>query len=68
VTGLEYEFKAPPDAVSGIGDEAVAAGFEGDGDVQQIVVRRGDRVLALQFQGLDRQVAESFASALAARL
>lgn len=68
VTGLEYEFKAPPDSLSGIGDEAVAAGFEGGGAVRQIVVRRGDRVLALQFQGLDRQVAESFAGALAARL
>jgi hypothetical protein len=68
VTGLEYEFKAPPVVLSGIGDQAVAAGFDGAGDVPQIVVRRGDRVLALQMQGLDRTAGEAFASALAARL
>lgn len=68
VTGLEYEFKAPPVVLAGIGDEAVAAGFDGAGDVPQIVVRRGDRVLALQVQGLDRGTAEAFAGALAARL
>ena len=68
VTGLEYEFKAPPVVLSGIGDQAVAAGFDGAGDVPQIVVRRGDRVLALQLQGLDRAAGEAFASALAARL
>lgn len=68
VTGLEYEFKAPPAVLSGIGDEAVAAGFDGAGDVPQIVVRRGDRVLVLQVQGLDRGIAEAFAGALASRL
>lgn len=68
VTGLEYEFKAPPAVLAGIGDEAVAAGFDGGGDVPQIVVRRGDRVLALQVEGLDRALAEAFAAALAARL
>jgi hypothetical protein len=63
-TGLEYEFKIAPEAVAGIGDEALAAGF-GAGDAPQVVVRRGDRVLALEVRGLERGSALSLAGALA---
>jgi hypothetical protein len=65
VTGLEYEFKQVPAAVIGIGDEAVAAGFDG-GSPPQIVVRSGDLVLTLEVTGIDRATSEAFARALLA--
>lgn len=65
VTGLEYEFKQVPAAVIGIGDEAVAAGFDG-GTPPQIVVRSGDMVLTLEVSGLDRATTEAFTRALLA--
>ena len=64
-TGLEYEFKLPPETVPGLGDEALAAGFGAGVDAPQVVVRRGDRVLVLAFEGLDRGMALAFAGALA---
>lgn len=65
VTGLEYEFKQVPAAVIGIGDEAVAAGFDG-GTPPQIVVRSSDMVLTLEVTGIDRATTEAFARALLA--
>ncbi len=65
VTGLEYEFKQVPATVIGIGDEAVAAGFEG-GTPPQLVVLGSDLVLTLEVTGIDRATTESFARALLA--
>jgi len=66
-TGLEYEFKIAPQVLDGVGDEALAAGF-GAGDAPPVVVRRGDRVLAIEFAGLEQGVAVAFAGELAAGL
>lgn len=64
-TGLEYEFKAVPESLPGVGDEAVVAGFGAGADPPQVAVRRGDRVLVLSFEGLERGTALAFAGALA---
>lgn len=68
-TGLEYEFKAAPQPVAGLGDEALAAGFgTGTADRPQVVLRLGDRVLTLEFEGLEREAAVAFARELAGGL
>jgi hypothetical protein len=68
-TGLEYEFKAAPEVLADLGDEALVAGFGGtDGDRPQVVLRRGDDVLSLEFEGLDRESAVAFARELAGGL
>jgi hypothetical protein len=46
--GLEYEFKAEPEVIAGLGTRAVAGGFGDDGDgPAQIVWQRGGVVLVL---------------------
>jgi hypothetical protein len=46
--GLEYEFKAPPDEITGLGARAVAGGFDADGDdPAQVVWQRGGAVFVL---------------------
>jgi|GEM_PF-6428752 len=65
VTGLEYEFKQVPATVIGIGEEAVAAGFDG-GTPPQMVVLGSDLVLTLEVAGIDRATTEAFARALLA--
>lgn len=49
-TGLEYEFKAPPDSVPGLGERAVLAGqgSSSAADPMQLAWQRGDRVLVLE--------------------
>jgi hypothetical protein len=61
-TGLEYEFKQAPVAIAGLGDEAVAS--EGAQEPAQLAVRSGERVITLEYRGVDRAVAESFARAM----
>ena len=57
-TGLEYAFKEPPATIEGLGDEAAAAGFGGGPELAQIVVRKGDDVVTLVVNGVDRAAAE----------
>lgn len=46
--GLEYEFKAPPDEITGLGARAVAGGFDADGDdPAQVIWQRGGVVFVL---------------------
>lgn len=46
--GLEYEFKAEPETIAGLGARAVAGGFDADGDdPAQIVWQRGEAVYVL---------------------
>lgn len=46
--GLEYEFKAEPEAIAGLGSRAVASGFDADGDdPAQVVWQRGGAVYVL---------------------
>jgi hypothetical protein len=66
VTGLEYEYKQAPGTVSGLGDEAFAAGFDG-APVSQLIARRGGMMITLEARGIDRRTAETFARALLAR-
>jgi hypothetical protein len=48
VVGLEYEFKAEPESIAGLGARAVASGFDGDGDdPAQVVWQRGPVVFVL---------------------
>ena len=63
-TGLEYAFKEPPAAITGLGDEAAAAGFNGGPEPAQIVVRKGDDVLTLVVRGTGRAEAERVARLL----
>lgn len=63
-TGLEYEFKVAPQPLAGLGDAALAAGFAGGGPAQ-VVLRRGERVLAIEVEGIDQAFAVAFAHALA---
>lgn len=65
VTGLEYALKSVPVPVAGLGDEAAAAGFAG-GASGQLVVRRGDTVLQLVGDGVDRAAVERAARELVA--
>lgn len=46
--GLEYEFKAEPEAIAGLGARAVAGGFDADGDdPAQVVWQRDGAVFVL---------------------
>ena len=62
ITGLEYEYKEVPVPISGLGDDAAVSG--GDQGLQQLVVRRGERVLTLEYAGIDRATAQLFAASL----
>ncbi|HVF35757.1 MAG TPA: hypothetical protein VND91_10585 [Candidatus Saccharimonadia bacterium] len=66
VTGLEYEIKAVPNTLAGIGDEAAAAGFDGGAGPGQLVARRGDLVLQLVVRGADAEAAQRLARTLLA--
>jgi hypothetical protein len=69
VTGLEYAWKDAPRTLSGIGDEAVIAGFDaGSPRAGAILVRRGERVIDLGIDGADAAAAQRLAAALATRL
>jgi hypothetical protein len=68
VAGLEYAYHEPPVALTGIGDEAAAAGFGAGAAQAQIVARRGDVVLDLSVSGVERAGAERAAALIAARL
>ena len=69
VAGLEYAYHEPPVTLTGVGDEAAAAGFSTtDAPQAQIVARRGDVVLDLSVSGLARPEAERAAALLAAKL
>jgi hypothetical protein len=63
-TGLEYEFKTTPEPLAGLGDAALVAGADGGGP-PQVVLRQGDRVLAVAFEGIDPGSAVAFARTLA---
>jgi hypothetical protein len=68
LAGLEYAYKEAPVVLTGIGDEAAAAGFgSGMGDAQ-MVVRHGDNVLNLVVKGADRAATERAATLLAPRI
>lgn len=69
VTGLEYALKLTPERLSGIGDEAVAAGFEtaapGEG---QLIARQGQNILVLESSGASRAATGRLAGTLLAQL
>ncbi len=69
VTGLEYALKLVPEPLPGIGDEAVAAGFDpatpGDG---QVIARRGQNILVLESGGASRAATARLAETLLAQL
>jgi hypothetical protein len=65
-TGLEYALKQPPQRVDGLGDAAVAAGF--DAGAGQLVVLKGETVLHLTSSRVERPRVERLARAVAARL
>lgn len=68
VTGLEYALKMSPEKLTGVGDEAVVAGFSAPGSGQgQVIVRRGEHVLTLEARGVPRAAAVRLAEALIAQ-
>jgi len=69
VTGLEYALKLSPEKLTGVGDEAVAAGFVAPASGQgQVIARRGEHVLTLEARGVARAAAVRTAEALVAQL
>jgi hypothetical protein len=70
VTGLEYLFKETPVVVAGVGDAAVAAGFvaEADGEIPQLIARRGEAVVHVMATDVPRDAVERYIRALLARL
>ncbi len=69
VTGLEYALKLSPEKLTGVGDEAVAAGFVAPASGQgQVITRRGEHVLTLEARGVARASAVRMAEALVAQL
>ncbi len=69
VTGLEYALKATPEKLTGVGDEAAAAGFGTTSAAQgQVVARRGGNVLTLEARGIPRAAAVRMTEALVAQL
>lgn len=69
VTGLEYALKLQPERLTGVGDEAVAAGFVAPASGQgQVIARRGEHVLSVEARGVARASAVRMAEALVAQL
>lgn len=69
VTGLEYALKLAPERITGVGDEAVAAGFVAPASAQgQVIVRRGENVLTVEARGVARANAVRVAETLVAQL
>ena len=70
VTGLEYLFKDTPAVVAGLGDAAVAAGFDGvaGGETPQLIARHGELVVHAMATGATRDGVVRYLRALIERL
>jgi len=67
-TGIEYALKSPAEKVAGIGEEAVVGGFATpDSGEGQVIVRRGEHVLAVSARAVPRAATLRLAEALIAQ-